>query len=72
MSTVVEAIAAREAGLDLLGLSVVAAVEIDGGPIDPAEVVAVAAAAADRLGSVIRIVIEQSFARATELRGTPP
>jgi len=67
MSTVVEAIAARDAGLDLLGLSVVTAVEIDGGPIDPAEVVAVAAAAAGRLGGVIRTVLEQSL---IEARGT--
>lgn len=62
MSTVIEAIAAREAGLELLGLSVVTAVEIGGsGPIDPAEVVAVAEASAGRLGAVIRTVLKQAL-----------
>jgi purine-nucleoside phosphorylase len=60
MSTVLEAIAAREAGLELLGLSVVTTVEIDGGPIDPAEVVAVAEASAGRLGAVVHAVLTQA------------
>jgi purine-nucleoside phosphorylase len=71
MSTVVEAIAAGEAGLELLGLSVVTAVEIDGGPIDPAEVVAVAEASAARLGAVIRTVLERAVVtRHSEAGGT--
>ena len=59
MSTVLEAIAARAAGMRVLGLSVVTTVEIDGPPIDPAEVVRVAAATATRLGGTIAAVIEQ-------------
>ncbi|HKD96311.1 MAG TPA: purine-nucleoside phosphorylase [Micromonosporaceae bacterium] len=58
MSTVLEAIAARELGVELLGLSVVTSVEIGGTPTDPDEVVATAAAAATRLGTVIRSVVE--------------
>ena len=58
MSTVMEAIAAREAGLELLGLSVVTTVELDGGPNDPDEVVRVAEASSRRLGAVIRAVID--------------
>lgn len=58
MSTVMEAIAAREVGLELLGLSVVTTVELDGGPNDPDEVVRVAEASARRLGAVIRAVID--------------
>ncbi|NJC68541.1 purine-nucleoside phosphorylase [Planosporangium thailandense] len=60
MSTVIEAIAAREAGLELLGLSVVTAIELDSEPTDPTEVVAVAAASATKLGAVIRTVLEQA------------
>ena len=57
MSTVPEAIAAREAGLELLGLSVVTTVEATGEVIDGEEVVRVAAAAATRLGGVIAAVL---------------
>jgi purine-nucleoside phosphorylase len=57
MSTVLEAIAAREAGMELLGLSVVAAVEATGAPLDPAGVVRVAAGAAARLGGVIAAMV---------------
>ena len=60
MSTVIEAIAAREAGLELLGLSVVTAVEASDQPLDPDEVVAVAASAASRLGTVIAAVLVQA------------
>jgi purine-nucleoside phosphorylase len=59
MSTVLETIAAREAGLDVLGLSVVTTVEATGEPIDGAEVVRVAAAAATRLGGVIADVLHE-------------
>jgi purine-nucleoside phosphorylase len=57
MSTVLEAIAAREAGMALLALSVVTAVEAVEVPIDPEEVVRVAATAATRTGSVIAAVL---------------
>lgn len=53
MSCVLESIAARELGLDVLGLSVVSAVEHDGSAIDPGEVVRAAEAAADRIGRTI-------------------
>ena len=59
MSTVLEAIAARAAGLDLLGLSTVTTQEIDGPPIDPDEVVAVAAAAATRLGTKLATILDR-------------
>jgi purine-nucleoside phosphorylase len=59
MSTVLETIAAREAGLDVLGLSVVTTVEATGEPIDGAEVVRVASASASRLGGVIAAVLRQ-------------
>jgi purine-nucleoside phosphorylase len=57
MSTVLEAIAARESGMDLLALSVVTAVEAQPTPIDPHEVVRVAAAAGTRMGAVIAAVL---------------
>ena len=60
MSTVPEAIAAREAGLDVLGLSVVTRVEAlePGAPgVDPDEVVRVAARAASGLGPVLSAVL---------------
>lgn len=57
MSTVLEAVAARDAGMELLGLSVVTTVEGLGAPIDADEVVRVAAAAATRLGGVVATVI---------------
>ena len=59
MSTVLEAIAARAAGLELLGLSTVTTQEIDGPPIDPDEVVAVAEAAATRLGATIATILDR-------------
>lgn len=59
MSTVLEAIAARAAGMDVLGLSVVTTIEIGGPPIDSAEVVAVAAAAATRLGATLARIIAE-------------
>lgn len=59
MSTVIEAVAAREAGMELLGLSVVTTREGTGEVIDPDEVVAVAAASASKLGQVVAEVIER-------------
>ncbi|HET7173993.1 MAG TPA: purine-nucleoside phosphorylase [Nocardioidaceae bacterium] len=53
MSTVLEAIAAREAGLEVLALSMVTVVEGAGTGIDPAEVVAQAAAASKELAPVV-------------------
>lgn len=55
MSTVLEAIAARDAGMEVLALSMVTVTE--GEDIDPAEVVAVASAAATRLSSPVARVI---------------
>jgi purine-nucleoside phosphorylase len=66
MSTVLETIAAREAGLDVLGLSVVTTVEATGEPIDPQEVVRVAAAAATRTGRVIAAVLTRPTAPTLE------
>ncbi|KAE8763607.1 purine-nucleoside phosphorylase [Georgenia thermotolerans] len=57
MSTVLEAIAAREAGLRVLALSTVTAHEASGEQIDPDEVVAVAEAAAGRLSPAVRRVL---------------
>jgi purine-nucleoside phosphorylase len=62
MSTVLEAIAAREAGLALLALSVVTAVEASDTPVDPDEVVRVAAAAATRMGTLISAVLSGTAA----------
>jgi purine-nucleoside phosphorylase len=57
MSTALETIAAREAGMRVLALSVVTAVGGTDTPIDPAEVVRVAAAAASDCGATIAAVI---------------
>lgn len=53
MSTVPEAIAARENGLELFGLSTVTAVEGTASGIDPSEVVAVAETTATRAGPLL-------------------
>ena len=53
MSTVMEASAARERGMELLGISVVTALELADTPIDPDEVVAAAEASATTLGPTI-------------------
>ncbi|MFN8195386.1 MAG: purine-nucleoside phosphorylase [Nocardioidaceae bacterium] len=53
MSTVPEAIAAREAGMELFGLSVVTAIEGSGEATDPDAVVAAAEATAARLGPLL-------------------
>ena len=57
MSTVLEAIAARAAGLELLGLSAVTTVEGAGAPLDPDAVVAVAHETARRLAPVLTAVL---------------
>lgn len=66
MSTVVEAIAARAEGLELLGLSAVTTVEDSGVELDPDDVVAVATETARRLGPVVRTVLRDCLARTAE------
>jgi purine-nucleoside phosphorylase len=59
MSTTLEAIAAREAGLDVLGLSLVTnlAAGISAAPLDHAEVLDAGNAAAQRVGDLLAAVI---------------
>jgi purine-nucleoside phosphorylase len=59
MSTTLEAIAAREAGLEVLGISLVTnlAAGIGGAPLDHAEVLAAGRAAAQRVGAMLAGVI---------------
>lgn len=59
MSTAVESIAAREAGLELLGLSLVtnAAAGMTGEPLDHSEVLAAGKAAATRMGQLLAQVV---------------
>jgi purine-nucleoside phosphorylase len=59
MSTALEAIAAREAGLEILGLSLVtnAAAGMTGEPLNHEEVLEAGRAAATRMGSLLRDVI---------------
>jgi purine-nucleoside phosphorylase len=61
MSTALEAIAARAAGMDVLGLSLVtnAAAGMSGEPLDHAEVLASGREAADRLGGLLRDIVER-------------
>jgi purine-nucleoside phosphorylase len=61
MSTVYEAIAAREWGVELLGLSTVTAVEGSDSGIDPAEVVAVAERSAARVGPLVVRLIQEGL-----------
>lgn len=60
MSTVLEAIAAREGGADVLGLSLVTnlAAGLSGEPLDHAEVLEAGRTAATRMGHLLRSVIE--------------
>jgi purine-nucleoside phosphorylase len=64
MSVAIEAIAAREAGLELLGLSIAATLEDAGVALDPIEVLGIANATAVRLGPVIAGVLAQGLAPA--------
>jgi purine-nucleoside phosphorylase len=59
MSTALEAIAAREAGMEVLGLSLVtnAAAGSTGEPLDHAEVLAAGNAAAGRMGQLLADVL---------------
>jgi purine-nucleoside phosphorylase len=65
MSTVLEAIAARGVGLELLGVSATTTVEGSGEALDPDEVVAVGEAAARRLAPVIANVLGAESTRRT-------
>ncbi len=57
MSTVPEAIAAREAGMELFGISTVTAMEGSDQAIDPSDVVAAAERTAASLGALLRQVV---------------
>lgn len=59
MSTALEAIAAREAGLEVLGISLVTnlAAGITGEPLDHEEVLAAGRAAADRMGDLLAQIV---------------
>jgi purine-nucleoside phosphorylase len=61
MSTALEAIAARHAGLEVLGVSLVTnlAAGISGQPLDHAEVVAAGRAAAERVGAMLAQVVRR-------------
>jgi purine-nucleoside phosphorylase len=61
MSTALEAIAARHAGLEVLGVSLVtnAAAGISGAPLDHAEVIAAGRAAAKRCGAMLADVVRR-------------
>jgi purine-nucleoside phosphorylase len=62
MSTVLEAIAARAAGLEVFGLSLVTnlAAGVTGEPLDHQEVLAAGRAAAGRMGGLLRSLVERS------------
>jgi purine-nucleoside phosphorylase len=62
MSTVPEAIAGRECGLEVLGLSTVTAVEGQDSGIDPSEVVAVAERTAARMGPLLADLVRRELA----------
>jgi purine-nucleoside phosphorylase len=61
MSTALEAIAARHAGLEVLGVSLVTnlAAGVSGAPLDHAEVVAAGKAAAQRVGAMLAQVVRE-------------
>jgi len=61
MSTVPEAIAGRECGLELLGLSTVTAIEGQDSGIDPSEVVAVAERTAARMGPLLADLVRKGL-----------
>ena len=60
MSTALEAIAAREGGAEVLGLSLVTniAAGITGEPLDHEEVLAAGRASAERMGELLRQVVQ--------------
>jgi purine-nucleoside phosphorylase len=60
MSTALEAIAARQAGLEVLGVSLVTnlAAGVSGAPLDHAEVVSAGKAAAQRVGGMLAQVVQ--------------
>jgi purine-nucleoside phosphorylase len=62
MSTTLEAIAAREAGLEILGVSLVtnAAAGMTGEPLNHEEVLAAGQAAASRMGALLRQLVAQA------------
>jgi purine-nucleoside phosphorylase len=62
MSTVPEAIAGRECGLEVLGLSTVTAVEAQESGIDPSDVVAVAERTAARMGPLLAGLVRKGTA----------
>jgi purine-nucleoside phosphorylase len=59
MSTALEAIAAREAGMEVLGLSLVTnlAAGMTGQPLDHQEVLAAGRSAAQRMGTLLATVV---------------
>jgi purine-nucleoside phosphorylase len=61
MSTTLEAIAAREAGMEVLGISLVTnlAAGISGEPLDHAEVLAAGRAAANRMGDLLGRIVSR-------------
>jgi purine-nucleoside phosphorylase len=65
MSVAIEAIAAREAGLELLGVSIASTIEDAGVELDPIKVLDIAHATALRLGPVIAGVLTQTLTTAT-------
>jgi purine-nucleoside phosphorylase len=62
MSTVLEAIAARAVGMEVLGISLVTnlAAGISGAPLDHAEVLQAGRDAANRLGSLLSAVLPRT------------
>jgi purine-nucleoside phosphorylase len=62
MSTVPEAIAARDCGIEVAGLSTVTAIEGTDAGIDPSEVVAVAEATAARMGPLLADLVRRAVA----------
>lgn len=63
MSTALEAIAAREVGMQVVGISLITNLAAGlAGPLDHAEVLAAGHAAVDTLGSLLAVVCEELFA----------